>query len=149
MSDAFLHDPEESTGRLDTAARALVDARREKDETAAKATAAEKRYRELEAHFWAAFDDLGMTTTTLDLGPGYGKVQFQKRETVTANVLNAEELAKTLAEEDLTHLLGPASVRKKALNELIRQRRKSGEEIPAGAEPSVRRYVTIGLKGGG
>jgi hypothetical protein len=134
--------------RLDTLARRLVDARRVKDETAAAEKKAKEAYAEIEAEFWQTVDDMGVKTVTLDLGEGYGKAQFQRRETITASAFNpeaAERAIKAMGLED--ELLGPRATRQKVLSEYVRDWLASGQELPEGVEPRVRRYISIGFKG--
>ena len=68
--------------RVDTLSRALVTRREARDKAKQEYERLKADYREVEQAIWDHMDDQGMTTMTLDLGTGFGKVQFQRRETI-------------------------------------------------------------------
>lgn len=133
--------------RRDTMARTLIDKRKAKDEAEAKADAAKRAYKQVEQEFWADMAEEGMTTFTSDLGPGYGKVQFQKRQTVRGIILDKDKAAESLREEGLDDgLLGAPEIRKAALNEHVRDLVAAGQPLPEGIDFSDTKYVSISRK---
>ena len=133
--------------RTDTLARALVDAREEKDRTEKIADSAKKRYKTLEREFWEHLNDIGQTTGTFDLGEGYGKVQFQKRETIRGIVTDHEKAVQAIIAAGYDDaLLGPQKLQQRALNEQMRTWLNSGQPIPEGLDFNPSRYVSITRK---
>jgi hypothetical protein len=129
-------------------ARRLVQLKDEKNRAEKVAEAAARAYRDAEADFWLDLEDGSDKTITKDLGPPYGVVQFQRRETITGRVLNDEQAEKALeALGESEAILGPRSVRKKVLNEKVRRWIESGQPLPEGVDFNTRRYVTVTKKG--
>lgn len=133
--------------RPDTLARQLVDAREKRDDANQKAKKAEKAYKDLEREFWETMSDVGQTTATFDLGEGYGKVQFQRRETIRGIVTDPEAAVQAIIDAGLgPALLGPQKVQARALNEQMRSWLDAGQPIPNGLDFNPSRYVSITRK---
>ena len=135
--------------RLATKARDLVAARERRDETAKIAEAAERAYREKEDAFWESLDDEEQTTAVFDLGDGVGRVQFQKRETITSRVISGmeddlREWARENGYEDA--IFGEPRIHKRVTNEYVRDWLQAGQPLPPGLDFVARRYVTITRK---
>lgn len=129
-------------------ARRLVELKDEKVALQQKADDAERKYRDAEAQFWLDMEEGSDPTVTKDLGPPYGRVQFQRRETITGRVLNdeaAEEALRAMGLEDA--ILGPRKVRQKVLSEHVKTWLESGAPLPEGVDFNARRYVTVSKKG--
>lgn len=135
--------------RLGTRARRLLELRREKDATEKVADTARKRYLDEEREFWMdLYDELDDTKSiTLNLGEGYGTHTFTRRETTTATITNeAEAVAALEAEGYGDAALGDRKIRKRVVNELIRDMEKSGQSFPAGLDIHKKRYIQISRK---
>lgn len=131
------------SARLDTLARQLVDLRTAKDDTERAAKKAKSEYKAVEAEFWENMEDQGLTTFTADLGEGYGKVQFQKRETIRGIVRDKARAITALTEMNLEDaLLGTPEIPQGALSEHVRDWLASGQEIPDGIDFNPTRYVS-------
>lgn len=131
-------------------ARRLVELKDEMNDKGTIADKAAKAYRTAEEQFWLDLDEdeAKTSTITLDLGKPFGKVQFQKRETITGRVLSddeAVEALKALGLED--EILGGRQIRKGVLNEHVRQWLRSGMPLPEGVDFNAKRYVTVSKKG--
>lgn len=136
--------------RIDSRARRLVDLKDEKNKLEKEAERAARAYAEDEREFWAELaDELGdIKTVTLDLGEGYGTVQLQRRETITARIVDKEAAVVSLEEAGLgPGMLGVPEIRKRALNEEVRDRLQRGEALPEGVDFNARRYITVTRKG--
>lgn len=137
--------------RLDTRARELVDLKDQMNADRIKAENSEKAYREAERDLWLDLEEeFGkVSTVTLDLGEDYGEVQLQRRETITATVYNEAELVAALREEGLEEAYDEdvPKLRKKVLNQIARNRAKSGQGLPKGLDFHPRRYIAVSKKG--
>lgn len=129
--------------------RLVIQARRykEAEEKAGAAEAHAKTLREdaneLERELWDRLDEDASPTVTLDLGEPHGRVQFQRRETIRTKIIDKEAAAKALRAEGHEYMLEPVGFRKRPLNQEIRERLKSGRQLPEGVDYSRTRYVTI------
>jgi len=129
--------------RIDTLARLLVKKREEYEKVDAERKKLEKEFKEVQAEFWEFMDDQGMTTFTADLGPGFGKVQFQKRETIRGIVKDPAKAAEALRKLGLGDaLLGEPKVHQRALSEHVRDWLASGQPLPEGIDFNPTRYVS-------
>lgn len=135
--------------RLLTMLRRLVS----KDEAATAAEEEAKALRKLadeeEAAVWSELEEQGQTSGTWDLGERYGRVQFQRRSTPRATVLNKERAFESLRAEGLDDAIIAApepSIRQGALSDEVRGRLKRGEALPEGIGHTMKRYVTITRK---
>lgn len=136
--------------RIDSRARRLVDLKDEKNWKEKEAERASKAYADEEREFWSELaDELGdIKTVTLDLGDGYGTVQLQRRETITARIVDKEAAVVSLEAAGLgPGMLGVPEIRKRALNEEVRDRLQRGEALPEGVDFNARRYITVTRKG--
>lgn len=133
--------------RLDTRARRLVTLKDRMNETKITFEAAERAYRDEEKDFWQALkDELGnVKKFSADLGPGFGNIELQRRETITSRILDVDEAAAALEEMGMGDIVGK-SIPKKPLNDLVRERTKSGQPLPDGVDSHVRRYIAVSRK---
>jgi hypothetical protein len=84
-----------------------------------------------------------VSTVTIDLGEGYGKVQFQRRQTTYSRIIDEDafvEAVKAAGRED--EFLKPG-IRKKVLNEEVRDRNDRGVPQIEGTDFTVNRYISI------
>lgn len=140
--------PEQRTHeRRVVAARRLIKAREEKDATEAVFKRAEAKFKQEQGAFWEAMHDSSETTVTLELGDPYGKVQFQRRQTVRGRVLDKVRARESLEKLHLTQAITePVAIRQGALNDHVREWLKNGDPIPDGLDFSRTRFVTITRK---
>lgn len=128
-------------------ARELVDLKEEKNRLEIAAETAARKYRDAEETFWQHLaDEQGnMKKFASDLGPGYGTIEFQRRETITSRVLDEDAAATALEELGHGDIIG-RKIPKKPLNDLVRGLMKSGEPLPEGVDFHARRYVSVSRK---
>lgn len=133
--------------RLDTRARRLVDLKDDRNEKQIAFESAEKAYRDEEKNFWQDLkDEMGnVKKFAADLGPGYGTIEFQRRETVTSRVLDEATAAAALEEMGHGEILG-TKIPKKPLNDLVRNAVKAGQPLPEGVDSHIRRYIAVSRK---
>jgi hypothetical protein len=133
--------------RIDTLARALVTRREARDKAKNEHDRAKDAFEETQQAIWEHMEEHGMTTMTLDLGTGFGKVQFQKRETVRGIVKDPEKAVASIKDLGLDDaLLGPQKIQQRALSENMRDWIASGQPIPEGLDFNPTRYVSISRK---
>jgi hypothetical protein len=133
--------------RLATLARRLMEKRVRRDDTKSEAARAERDYRQEEAAFWDRLDDEGLPSLDLELGEPYGRVQFQRRATVRARVLDKTRLAQALIDAGRgQELIDEVALRGAPLNEYVRDLLRSEAEFPEGLDFTTTRSVHISRK---
>lgn len=132
-----------------TKARRLVDKKTEMQRLDREYEEAKREYKAAEQDFWMDMEEGDDTTFSKDLGEGYGKVTFSKRETITGRILDKEAAEASLREMGLDEaVLQPHhEVRKKVLNEHVNSWLKEGSPLPKGIDFIARRYITVTKKG--
>ena len=112
---------------LGTRARRLVDLKRKAKQAKQAAEKADREYRDAEQDFWLTMEDDEATTST---------------------VLNEEEAAAALKEMGYDDAaLGPPKIRKRVLNEIVRNLMQAKQDLPAGVDFYTKRYITVSEKG--
>lgn len=129
--------------RLNTQARRYLEAEERASELEAAAKDARDEANDLQREFWDRLDEDATPTVTCDLGEPHGRVQFQRRETIRATILDKDAAAVALREEGHDYMLEPVGFRKQPLNQEVRERLRSGRALPDGVDFSRTRYVTI------
>lgn len=129
--------------RLDTAARKLLDLRADhkKKDQAAKAAKSE-----LDEHQRVVFDlmrGMGLETTTLNLGEGYGRVQIGRRETIRSRVIDLDAALDAFESEARVDEITKTEVRKAQLNELVRERLETGQPLPEGVDFTRTPFIQV------
>lgn len=129
--------------RLDTLGRKLLDLRAINDKAQA---AAKKAKADLDGHQRQVFDamqDLGLKTTTIDLGPGYGTVQLGRRETIRSRIIDLDTALDAFEREARTDEITKTDVRKAVLNELVRERLETGQKLPDGVDFTRTPFIQV------
>jgi len=134
------------TDRLDTRARELLAARERATQLARDADDAKAEKEVLEAQFWSLMKDMGLKSTTIDLGGAYGTVRLERRRRTDSRVLDREALVAALRERGLDPELVKAEPRKAQLNNYVRTILESGGELPEGLDFVSREYVSVTMK---
>jgi hypothetical protein len=133
--------------RIDTLARALVTRRDKRDQLKRDYDNAKADFEGVQADIWEHMEEQKITTLTLDLGEGFGKVQFQKRETIRGIIKDPDKAVKSIEAAGLGDaLLGERRIIQKALSENMRDWLASGQQIPEGLDFNPTRYVSISRK---
>lgn len=133
--------------RVDTMARAYVDKKEAYEKANAEKKRAEEAWKAAQDELWDFLDDLGVTSLNVDLGPGYGDIQLQKRETIRGIVKDPAKAAAALEKAGLADaLLGEPKIHQRALSEHVRDWLASGQTIPDGIDFNPTRYVSVTRK---
>lgn len=128
---------------LETLARRVIDKRAEYEEARKKKTKLEKGMKAAEAEMNDAMAKAKMPGTTLELGPGYGKVQFNREQKVLSSVFDEEAAIQWFEENGMKAGYVQGKVRKKPVNQLVREALENGSELPPGIEPRVTKFVKV------
>lgn len=135
------------SGRIDTLCRKFVDKRTARDKAKAAFDKAEKEFKATQESVWDHLDDIGLTTFNIDLGPGYGNVQFQKRETIRGIVKDHDKATAALQALGLEDaLLGKPKIHQAPLTEHVKDLLEQGEQLPEGIDFNPTRYVSMSRK---
>lgn len=128
---------------LPSEARKLLDRRRENDEAQKAAKETKEALDKQQTIVHDILEAQEMPTATLDLGPGYGRIQLGKRKTIYGRVIDIDTAIAALEGEGYGAEMVKSELRKGALNELIRTRLENGEDLPDGVDFSETRYVQV------
>ena len=128
---------------LETLARRVIDARADYDKKFKAKNKADEKKKRAEADLNDAMAKAKMPGTTLELGPGYGTVQFNREQKVNSSVFDEEAAIKYFEDKGLAAGYVDEKVRKKPLNQLVREALENGQELPPGVEPRVTKYVKV------
>lgn len=128
---------------LETLARRVIDARAEYDEAYKEKVKKENAKKGAEADMNEAMAKAKLPGATLDLGPGYGNVQFNREQKVNSSVFDEHAAIEYFEEQGLASGYVQGKVRKKPLNQLVRESLENGQELPPGIEPRLTKYVKV------
>lgn len=128
---------------LETRAREVIDARAEYDAAYKEKAKTEKVKKRVEAEFNEDLKKAKVEGCTLDLGTGYGKVQFNREQKVNSSVFDEAAAIAYFEEQGLSLGYVEGKVRRKPLNQLVREALENGQELPPGVEPRVTKYVKV------
>jgi hypothetical protein len=133
-----------------SALRRLMELREKRDEDKKQATESEKEFRDAEADWFEKLTDPETGNVRrippVDLGPPWGRVSFQARETAYGRIIpgkEAEALEYFRARQLVSEMTEP-KVKKARLNDLVREALESGDgQMPPGIDFYHNRGVTI------
>lgn len=128
---------------LETLGRRVIDARADYDKKQKAKVKAENEKKRAEAEMNEALLKAKQKGTTLELGPGYGDVQFNREQKVNSSVFDEAAAIAYFEEKGLATGYVDEKVRKKPLNQLVRETLENGGELPPGVEPRVTKYVKV------
>lgn len=128
---------------LETLARAVIDKRAVYDKAYKARVKAESEKKAAEADLNEAMAKAKLPGATLELGPGYGTVQFNREQKVSSSVFDKDAAIAYFEEHGMSTGYVEGNVRKAPCNQLLRERMENGEELPPGIEPRITKYVKV------
>jgi len=128
---------------LETLARRVIDLRANYEKKRKAKVSAEKDMKRAETDMNDAMARAKLPGATLALGEGYGNVQFNREQKVNSSVFDEEAAIKYFEDQGLAAGYVDEKVRKKPLNQLVREALENGQELPPGVEPRVTKYVKV------
>lgn len=128
---------------LETIARRVMDARAAYDKAYKAKGKAETTKKRAEAEMNDAMMKAKTPGVTLELGPGYGIQQFNREQKVNSSVFDEAAAIKYFESKGMAAGYVDEKVRKKPLNQLVREALENGQELPPGVEPRVTKYVKV------
>jgi hypothetical protein len=133
--------------RLDTEARKLLDLR---DDFNQKKLAADQAKAKAEDQQHVVFDLMRSlnqkTSGTLELGPGYGDVQLGRRETIRGRIYDLDAALDAFDNEARTDEMTKVDVRKKVLNDFVKERLETGQPLPPGVDFTRTPFIQVTRK---
>jgi hypothetical protein len=135
---------------LEVKLRRFVEARTKRDEDKAAAEKSEKEYREQEAELWDELEDSPIEgAIKVNLGPPYGVVAFQPKETYYGRILDEEKALDYFERTAQVDEYTAPKIVKGRVNELVRECLEAGRPTPEGIDFYAQRYVSITKKKSG
>jgi hypothetical protein len=120
----------------------LVELRGESERAEAIFKAAKAAHDGQQELVWGALEDMGVSSIKIDLPDGR-QVGLTKRETIRSRIIDRETLIDALEQAGRTDEMVFTDIRKRQLNELIRECIEQGIPLPDGADFSSTKYITI------
>lgn len=135
--------------RLEQKLRRFVDLRQERDIAKRRHDEAKSAYEQEQA---ALYDEIeqevgDLSSVTLDLGEGYGKINFQRRHRTYGRIFNADAAYEALDKEALTDELTKPGFDKAAVTDLVNERLQNHQELPDGIDWYTKAWINIARKG--
>lgn len=128
---------------LETLARRVIDERAVYDKAYKAKVKAEESKKRAEFDMNEAMAKAKLPGATLELGPGYGNVQFNREQKVNSSVFDEAAAIAYFETQGMTSGYVEGKVRKKPVNQLVRESLENGQELPPGIEPRVTKYVKV------
>jgi hypothetical protein len=119
----------------------LVTLRGDADRAEAIADEAKSAHDAQQQLVWSLLEDMGVSSVKIEVDGR--QLGIQKRETIRSRVIDRDVLIDALEQAGRTDEMVFTDVRKRQLNELIRECIEQGIELPAGADFSSTKYITI------
>lgn len=124
--------------------RRLMETREARDEAKVALEDAEQEYRECEAEVWEAFSDSPIEgALKIDLGPPYGVVTFQPRETYYGRVLDKDVAMDYFENRAMVEDVSEPKFAMARIHEIVRDCLDAGQNPPPGLDFYAKRYVSI------
>jgi hypothetical protein len=128
---------------LETLARRVIDKRADYEKARKEKVKQEKLMKSAEADMNDAMAKAKLPGCTLELGPSYGNVQFNREQKVNSSVFDEEAAIKYFEEKGMLPGYVQGKVRKAPVNQLVRESLENGQELPPGIEPRVTKFVKV------
>lgn len=128
---------------LETLARRVIDARADYDVAYKARVKAEKAKKAAESDMNEAMLKAKLPGATLALGAGYGNVQFNREAKVNSSVFDEAAAIAYFESKGMAAGYVDEKVRKKPLNQLVREALENGQELPPGVEQRITKYVKV------
>lgn len=103
----------------------------------ADADDAKKRAKEFEADLWRKYDEQNTR------GIRTGEARYELKSTIYGTVTDYEAFKEWVIEQDLVEEFLKQTEESARLNELVRDRMDTGQELPAGVGWYERRYISV------
>lgn len=128
---------------LETLARRVIDCRAEYEVARKEKVKQEKKMKSAEADMNDAMAKAKLPGCTMELGPSYGNVRFNREQKVNSSIFDEEAAIKYFEEKGMLTGYVQGKVRKAPVNQLVRESLENGQELPPGIEPRVTKFVKV------
>lgn len=124
--------------------RRLMEARDKRDADKKALEQSEADYRDTEADVYEAMEESGQKgALKVDLGPPWGIVSFSQRETYYGRIIDDRAALEHFEQRGMVDETTAPKFVKARINEIIRDAREQGLDMPPGIDYYARRGVTI------
>lgn len=147
MTDEFLDDEEVTLAALTAKGRRYAESRQKQEELEAALKRAKDERTEVEREFWAMIDESPLEgAIKLDLGPPFGVVVFQAKETYYGRILNQEKALEYFESRAMTDEVTEPKPVMARVHEFVRDVLDSAGDLPEGIDFYAKRYVSYTKK---
>jgi hypothetical protein len=128
--------------------RRLAELREQRDIDKKTAETSENEYREYEKELFESISDSALRgSVEFDFGGDLGVIRFQPRSTVYGQVIDKNAALDAFENEAIIDEMTGSKIEARRLNEYVRNRLESGQELPDGIGFYERKFFTISRKG--
>lgn len=132
--------------RLEAEARKLIDLRQDYEGKRKLADKAEEKKKAQERVVYDLMSSEKQKTSTLELGPGYGDWSVGRRETIRGRIIDTDAALEAFDNEARSDEMAKVDIRKKPLNDLVRERLQTGQPLPPGVDFVRTPYIQLSRK---
>lgn len=141
-----MNESGDSLDALRALVRDLIDKRKAADKAQKAKVDADEDRAEAESAVFDYLEDNKIPGMDLELGEGYGTYHVKRRATEYGRVLNEEALLEWANNEARTEELFDSKVKKKQLNQIIRDAQRLKLPLPDGTDWYTKRGITLTRK---
>lgn len=123
--------------------RELLDAREDYEKKHRIKVDAEKKRDRLQEELIERLRKEKLDGIPIDLGPGYGKVQFTRMKTIRGKVFDVGAAVRALGARKETEGFMETKPRQKPINDLVKECLETGQPIPDGIEFTEQPYIRV------
>lgn len=135
---------DDTTTRLDTAARKYVTARQAAEKADAAAKKANEKLEEEKQAVMDLMEDLNQPSTVLDLGGDIGKIRLTRpKPTIYSRVIDKDVALASIDAAGRTEEMFDFEIRKAPANQWIKECLERGEDLPDGFDYSASERITL------
>lgn len=127
--------------------RRLAELRETRDFDKKTAEVSEEAYREYEAALLATIEESSLKgSVEFDFGGDLGTIRFTPRSTIYGRIVDKNAALEAFEAEAIGEEMTSPKIEARRLNEYVRERLESGEELPDGVGFYEKRFLTISRK---
>lgn len=135
---------------LESKFRRLAELRETRDTDKAALERSEAEYREYESELFQTLEESSVKGSLgFDFGGDLGTIKFQPRATVYGRVIDKVAARDALEALGIDEEIMSQKVEARRLNDLVREYRDQGKDLPDGIDFYEKKFITVSRKRGG